>query len=97
MTDKEQVVERLVKPILGETQKEEFDKAFKEKRQPYCLFCEKPLDRIEETQGVSLYWDWDVKTKKYIKGEGDGYSDKPYCAACETKDWEFTNNGYVEY
>ena len=95
MNSKEQVVARLVKPELGETQQKEFDKAFKEKRQPYCVYCEKPLDRIQETQDVDLFWDWNGK--EYIKGEGDGASNKPYCAACETKDWEFTNNGYVEY
>lgn len=85
------------KPKLGETQQEEFDKANKENRQPYCISCEKPLDRIEETQDVDLHWDWDDKKKKYIKGEDDGCSNKPYCAKCETKDWDFTNNGYVNY
>jgi len=85
------------KPTLGETQQEEFDKAFKEKRQPFCVYCEKPLDKIQETQEVDLYWKWNAKTRKYVKGEGDGCSNKPYCTACETKDWEFTNNGYVEY
>ena len=97
MNLKEKVVERLTKPTLGEIQRKEFDIAFKEKRQPYCLSCEKPLDRIQETQEVDLFWEWDAKTRKYIKGEGDGCSNKPYCANCETKDWDFTNNGYVEY
>lgn len=97
MTDKDEVVARLVKPPLGETQQEEFDKAFKEKRQPYCIYCEKPLDRVQETQEVDLYWNWDVKKKKYIKGQGDGCSNKPYCANCEAKDWYFTNNEYVSY
>ena len=95
MTDKEQVVARLVG--LGETQQEEFDNAFKEKRQPYCIYCEKPLDNVRETQDIDLYWDWDNKNKKYVKGEVDGCSNKPYCGNCEAKDWEFTNNGYVEY
>ena len=97
MFDKEKVVNRLVPPVLGETQQEEFDKAFKEKRQPYCIYCKNPLDSIRETQEVDLFWGWDAKKKIYVKGEGNGCSNKPYCANCEVKDWEFTNNGYADY
>jgi hypothetical protein len=75
----------------------EFRRAYKEGRQPMCVYCNEPLSTIEETQGVVLRWTWDKERRTYVKSELDGWSDKPYCGNCEVKDWEFTNNGYVEY
>jgi hypothetical protein len=82
---------------IGKTQREEFEFAHAQGRIPYCISCEHPLEEIREEQGIDLVWHWDTKTKRYIKSEVDGWSNKPYCGHCETKDWEFTNNGYVEY
>ena len=76
---------------------EEFKRAKKEGRQPKCVYCKKPLVVIE-TQYIDLLWEWDKKQKKYIKSELNGDSDGPRCKNCETKDWDFTNNGgYVAY
>jgi len=75
---------------------EEFEKAQKEGRQPKCIYCGEPLE-VVETQGIELKWVWNEKTKKFEKIEGDGWSDKPACANCEVKDWDFTNNGFCEY
>ena len=76
---------------------EEFKKAKKENRQPKCIYCKKPLV-ITETQYINLIWSWDEDEKIYVKSEEeDGSSDGPRCKECETKDWDFTNNGYLEY
>ena len=84
------------KPLGKRTVKEEIELAAHEKRQPKCIYCSKPLE-VREIQDVDLYWKWDEKKKKYHKSEGDGCSNKPECANCEAKDWEFTNNILVKY
>ena len=80
------------------TQQDEFEEALKEERQPDCVHCGNPLDRVSETQGIHLVWEWDNKRKQYSKSETDaGWSDKPMCDNCQTKDWDFTNNEWIAY
>ena len=84
------------KPLSQRTVKEEIELADHEKRQPFCPYCEKLLE-VREIQDVDLYWKWNNKEKRYHKSEGDGCSNKPECANCEAKDWEFTNNNLIAY
>ena len=84
------------KPLGKRSVKEEIELAAHENRQPKCPYCEKPLE-VREIQDVDLYWKWDSKEKRYVKIEGEGSSNKPECANCETKDWEFTNNSLIKY
>ena len=80
------------------TQSDEFEDALNEHRQPRCIYCEHPLDGVSETQGIFLSWAWDREQKRYVKSEtDDGWSDKPMCDHCQTKDWDFTNNGWIKY
>ena len=84
------------KPLSERTVKEEIELAKHERRQPKCPYCEKLLE-VREIQDIDLHWSWDEKEKRYHKTEGDGCSNKPECANCETKDWEFTNNSLIKY
>lgn len=84
------------KPLGKRTVKEEIELAKHEGRQPKCPYCEKPLE-VREIQDIDLYWKWDKKKKRYVKTEADGCSNKPECANCEAKDWEFTNNSLIKY
>ncbi len=72
---------------------EEFKKAIKEKRCPVCVYCDKPLTKISQTFYNSVEWNWDEKTKKYIKNDGFGDADKPYHEECEMESWDFVDNG----
>lgn len=83
-------------PLEKRSAKQEIMLAAQEKRQAYCPYCSRPLE-VRETQEVDLYWQWDKKEKRYHKVEGDGCSNKPECANCETKDWDFTNNELISY
>ena len=82
---------------LPETQQDEFDLAKEEGRQPRCIYCEKPLDVVREEQTVDIVWTWNRETMSYDKNDEGGDSDKPYCGNCAAKDWEFSNNGTIEY
>ena len=75
---------------------EEFKKAKEEGRQPRCIYCGEPLVVIE-SQYLDLQWNWDEKRKCYVKSETAEGSEKPQCKSCQAKDWDFTNNEYVEY
>ena len=82
----------------AKAQKDEFQDALKENRQPKCIHCGYLLDSVSESQGILLRWEWDKKQRRYVKSEtDDGWSDKPMCDHCQTKDWDFTNNEWIKY
>lgn len=83
-------------PLEKRSAKQEIMLAAHEKRQPLCVHCGVPLE-VRETQEIDLFWQWDKKEKRYHKVEGEGCSNKPECANCETKDWDFTNNELIHY
>lgn len=74
---------------MAEDQNQEYADALQEGRQPLCIWCEKPLDKICQTQYDYLVWVWDAKAKRYTKDDSGADSDKPYHYGCETGDWEF--------
>ncbi len=77
--------------------KEEFETAERERRQPNCIYCDKPLE-ITQTFYTYIYWRWNPSLRCYEKSEDrDADCEKPYCLNCETKDWDFTNNKWVRY
>jgi len=76
--------------------KEEYQKAKVEGRQPLCPYCNALLE-VEQYQYVFIYWRWNSKEKRYEKEESDGYADKPFCTACETKDWDFIDNEVIKF
>lgn len=82
----------------------EFKLAEEQQRQPKCVSCGKLLDRITQMQYDSIAWNWDEKTKKFIKekNEYSGDSDKPKCDKCgygesEMLDMENGTKMGVEY
>jgi hypothetical protein len=79
------------------SQDQEMALAFNQKRQPMCVYCEKPLDRILQTQYENIGWEWDGKMKKYIKQECGGDSDKPYHSSCGAEDWDYVDGELVSY
>ena len=72
--------------------KKEYKKAIKEKRQPNCPYCGKPLE-VTQTHSTFINWNWDKKKGRYIKNDTDGDCDKPYCVYCEARDWDFVYGG----
>lgn len=88
---------KAVKGLENRTQEEEMKLAKEEKRQPFCVHCTKPLDRISQTQYEFIDWEWDRKRKRYCVKTVGGDSDKPFCANCEAKDWEFIDFGLVDF
>lgn len=85
------------KKLSERTFAEEFLLAEYEGRCPRCIYCGKELTEIKEIQDIDLHWQWDNKKKRYVKGEGDGCSNKPYTGCCEAKDWDLTNNNLASY
>ena len=73
---------------------EEFDKAKAEGRQPTCPYCHKPLE-IGQFYAVYVQWTWNDKKKGYELKDPDWDGDTPFCDACETQDWDFTDNDLV--
>ncbi len=71
--------------------------ALKENRQPLCVYCESPLDRILQTQYDVIEWDWYKSLKRYVKQERDGDSDKPYHSSCGAEDWSYVDGELVSY
>ena len=79
------------------TQEKEMELALNEGRQPNCVFCNKPLDRIVQTQYDRISWDWNRKLRLYIKVSSCGDSDKPCHPACGAGDWDFVDYKMVSY
>ena len=71
--------------------------AFKEGRQPSCVYCQNPLDKIVQIQYLSIEWEWSKTLKKYIKQDREGDSEKPYHSHCWTEDWAFVDEKLVSY
>jgi len=70
----------------------EFNKAKAEGRQPVCPYCHKPLE-IGQFFTVYTHWSWDKKDKNFKQDDTDWEPEKPFCNACEEKDWDFLNSG----
>lgn len=66
---------------IDHSQAEEMELAAQENRQPLCVTCCHPLDKVVEEQHEDIVWKW--KDGKYVKME-DGYSDgaKHVCKQC---------------
>ena len=75
---------------------EEFNKAKAEKRQPNCPFCGEPLT-VCQTQFEQIRWEWNEDVRQFIKTDGDGDADKPFCVNCETQAWDFVDFDLVDY
>jgi hypothetical protein len=72
------------------TQIEEYQKALKEKRQPLCVNCDKPLDIVEQVQTELIRWTWDADKKRYLKKYSEGGSEgQPVHQGCDMGDWDF--------
>ena len=77
--------------------REMFETAEKEGRQPNCISCGEPLE-IGQSFYTDVSWKWDPDTRRYQKFQEDSADcDKPYCLKCEYKDWDLTNNKWVQY
>jgi hypothetical protein len=74
--------------------RKEFEKARAEGRQPRCPYCHEPLE-IGQFYSVYVQWTWNNKKKCYQKEEPDWDADKPFCDACEFKDWDFADNDLI--
>ena len=74
-----------------------YELAEREGRQPNCIYCGNPLE-IGQTYYTDIRWRWNSVLRSYEKLENrDADCDKPYCLDCEAKDWNFTNNKWVQY
>ena len=74
--------------------RKEFEKAKAEGRQPLCPYCGASLE-IGQFYSVYVQWTWNNKKKRYQQEEPNWDGDTPFCDACETKDWDFTDNDLV--
>ena len=79
------------------TVEDEFQHAAMEKRQPLCIYCQKPLQiaqRVEE----QIVWYWNPITGGYEKMHTlVDKLDQPYCLSCQTPDPAFVNKSLVRY
>ena len=73
---------------------EEIEKAKAERRQPLCPYCNKPLE-IGQFYSVYVGWVWNNKKKCYQEEEPNWDGDAPFCDACETRDWDFTDHDLI--
>lgn len=84
------------------TQKEEMALAAKEGRQPLCVYCGHPLDKVSETQYEYITWAWNAEKGGYFQ-DTVGDSDKPYhqCSKCPdgcgVHDPDFADNDLIYY
>jgi len=82
---------------LDQEIREMFETAEKEGRQPNCISCGEPLE-IGQSFYTDVWWKWDPDSKRYQKFQEDSADcDKPYCLKCEYRDWDLTNNKWVQY
>jgi hypothetical protein len=82
---------------LPKSQMEELQLAAIEGRQPRCIYCEKPLDTIVQTQYDRIKWTWDAKARQYVKDDSGGDADPPVCGKCGERDWGFVDGDVVSY
>ena len=74
----------------------EYRRAKAEGRQPLCPYCGAPLE-IGQFYTVYVRWTWDKRDKIYKKDDTNWEAEKPFCDACEEKDWDFINTGPIEF
>jgi hypothetical protein len=100
--DKKKATPPAIHKETDRTQAEEMAVAAKERRQPACVHCGHPLNRVRETQHEYISWVWDAEEETFYK-DSDGDSDKPYhdraeCPdGCGVHDPEFSENGLIFY
>jgi len=82
-----EVAEKALPADLPDDQTAEYELAHKEKRQPRCIDCGQPLDKILQTQYTDLTWTWNSETMSYDKHDG-GDAEKPSCGNCGGKNWD---------
>ncbi len=88
--------------IDDESQAKEMRLAAREKRQPKCVYCGHPLDRVLQTEYDHLTWSWNPE-KGWFFRDAVGDADKPYhdCRLCPNgcgaRDWDFTDNELISY
>ena len=80
---------------LNEVQ-QEYKKAIAQGTPPVCPYCHAPLE-ITQTQSIFIFWKWNNEEKRFERIIGGGDADKPYCVACETKDWDLIDHDLVDY
>ena len=74
-----------------------FELAEKEGRQPNCICCGEQLE-IGQSFYTDVWWEWNPEVKRYEKFQNDcSDCDKPYCLKCGYRDWDLTNNRWVQY
>lgn len=81
----------------GDMQADEMERALKESRQPKCMYCNNPLDKICQTQYDRITWEWRPELKKYVKLEPEGDSDAPYHLDCQSRDYGYVDGKLVSY
>jgi hypothetical protein len=74
----------------------EYQKAKAEGRQPTCPYCNKSLE-IGQFYTIYVQWSWNSKEKAYNKQNPDWQEEKPFCTACETKDWDFIDDELINF
>lgn len=73
-----------------------FQKANESGECPVCPFCNQPLKIICQTELKELMWNWSETDKCYYKSD-DGSTEKPFCANCGNKDWDYTDETYFTF
>lgn len=89
------------KTVYGETQKQEMKLAAEQGRQPICVACQHPLNKVREYQDTVIIWTWDAEAKKYLKndsgGSGDPASHECDQCNCEGKDYDFLDENLIAF
>ncbi len=67
---------------------EEYKRARVKGRQPVCPYCHSPL-RIGQTVQKDVSWHWNSDQNCFEPVVMDGDAEKPFCLACQTRDWGF--------
>ena len=59
-----------------------FEQANTEGTQALCPHCQ---NRLEQSQYVSNYWQWNDKTQRYERDEPEPKTGEPFCPACRAE------------
>ncbi|MEM3207297.1 MAG: hypothetical protein QXQ87_04610 [Halobacteria archaeon] len=78
-------------------QSAEFRKAEAEGRQPVCVHCGQPLEAVVQEHFYTVFWRWDANVRRFAKWQDDVDHDKPICESCETRDWDFVGNHFIDF
>ena len=61
----------------------------KKKGQYICPACNKPMNKIGQSQFTFIEWEWNIEEKRYIKKDNQGDSERPVCVECDCSlPWE---------